>query len=82
MYYDATRKLRKFTDSEYRQEMGKQSNKYQIFYKDYNRNWADYKVMTMIFKLILTMPATILLLHGNNLGMYLFLLHATNYLSI
>jgi hypothetical protein len=69
--FDAEGKLRAgevaYTDSDYRQDLEKDNNPYKSLYDAYERRWASYKVLIMVMKAMLVLPAT-LLVTSNTIG--------------
>jgi hypothetical protein len=61
-------KLVDFTDSMYNQRINMDpaqiNNPFVFLYKGYERKWAFYKVVQMVFKLLLVLPAVLLLSQG------------------
>eukprot|EP01084_Bolivina_argentea_P277337 473439_1 len=60
IFFDDTGAHKEFTDEDYQNEISKQTKSpYKSLYNGYQREHSHYKVITMIFKLVLTIPAAL-----------------------
>ncbi|KAJ3437135.1 g protein-coupled receptor-related [Anaeramoeba flamelloides] len=50
-----------YTDKDYESDLDKDKCPYKFLYKGYERKWAFYKVIVMVIKLLLIIPAVLLL---------------------
>jgi hypothetical protein len=70
-FYDEEGELRKgavaYTDADYRADLIKDKSPYKSLYESYERKWAFYKVIGMVMKVVLVLPAT-LLVASNSIG--------------
>lgn len=71
--YDEEGKIRAgdqaYTDDDYKRDLAKDANPYKSLYEGYERKWAFYKVLVMVFKLFLIVPTTLLVV-SNRFGGY------------
>lgn len=69
--YDAEGKLRQgdkaYTDDDYRRDLEKDISPYKTLYDGYERKWSYYKVITMVIKMLLIVPTSVLVT-TNKLG--------------
>jgi len=47
------------TDTDYRQDLGKDVSPYKMIYDGYEHKWAHYKVYVMVIKLFLVLPVVV-----------------------
>jgi hypothetical protein len=61
--YDAEGKLKKgdtaYTDADYRKDLDKDTSPFRILYDGYERRWAFYKVIVMMIKVLIVLPAAL-----------------------
>eukprot|EP01083_Nonionella_stella_P262556 892671_1 len=56
-----------YTDADYRDDLEKDECPYKIVYDGYEREWAHYKVIAMVIKIILVLPV-VLFVNTNQVG--------------
>ena len=64
---EGNRRVGGYTDADYRADLDEDQCPYKILYDGYERNWAYYKVVVLVLKIILVLPV-VLFVNTNKVG--------------